>query len=323
MIVILSEDADFSTSLVLSWIRHYDGDYIRINKEDAVELVALRLDSHEEVNIVLRTGTATIDLSTVSKCWFRRGQISLKTASAPRIAIDELQLELARHLTLEKEVLLGFIYKILGRKGALGSIFREDINKLTSLLRASEAGFLIPKTTVVGNKEDLMHFKQMENDIITKGIQRVAFFKYRNLIFGNYTESVGRDDIEKHAEVFFPSLFQTKLDKAYELRIFYLEGKCYSMAIFSQLDNQTSTDFRKYNTVKPNRSVPYRLPEAVETKIKNFMASLDLNTGSIDMVVTKQKEYVFLEVNPVGQFGMVSYPCNYYLEKKIAKSLIG
>jgi hypothetical protein len=34
------------------------------------------------------------------------------------------------------------------------------------------------------------------------------------------------------------------------------------------------------------------------------------------------KELVFLEINPVGQFGMVSHPCNYYLEKRIAQNLI-
>jgi hypothetical protein len=31
---------------------------------------------------------------------------------------------------------------------------------------------------------------------------------------------------------------------------------------------------------------------------------------------------VFLEVNPTGQYGMVSDPCNYYLDKKIAEYLI-
>ena len=33
-------------------------------------------------------------------------------------------------------------------------------------------------------------------------------------------------------------------------------------------------------------------------------------------------QYVFLEVNPEVQVGMVSYPCNYYLEKKLAEELI-
>lgn len=51
------------------------------------------------------------------------------------------------------------------------------------------------------------------------------------------------------------------------------------------------------------------------------MADLDLNCGSIDMILGNDGLYYFLEVNPVGQFGMVSGPCNYYLERKIANFL--
>lgn len=47
-----------------------------------------------------------------------------------------------------------------------------------------------------------------------------------------------------------------------------------------------------------------------------------MNTGSIDIVVTKDKRYVFLEINHVGQFGWLSENCNYYIEKHIAQELI-
>jgi D-alanine-D-alanine ligase-like ATP-grasp enzyme len=52
------------------------------------------------------------------------------------------------------------------------------------------------------------------------------------------------------------------------------------------------------------------------------MQKLKLNTGSIDMIYTNDSKFIFLEVNPVGQFGMVSKPCNYNLEKKIALNII-
>lgn len=52
------------------------------------------------------------------------------------------------------------------------------------------------------------------------------------------------------------------------------------------------------------------------------MKKMNLDTGSIDMIVTPELEYVFLEVNPVGQYDMVSVPCNYHLHSKIAKILI-
>ena len=99
-------------------------------------------------------------------------------------------------------------------------------------------------------------------------------------------------------------------------------GEIYSMAILSQLDPQTSIDFRNYNMTKPNRTVPFKLPTQVESKLIELMTALSQQTGSIDMVVTDEKEFVFLEVNPVGQYGMVSYPCNYDLNVKMAEYLV-
>ena len=93
------------------------------------------------------------------------------------------------------------------------------------------------------------------------------------------------------------------------------------MAIFSQEDKQTVIDFRNYNDQIPNRYVPYKLPHNIEDKIDKFMHKMNLDTGSIDMIVTPDLKYIFLEVNPVGQYDMVSVPCNYYLHKKIAQTI--
>ncbi|MGH9762966.1 MAG: hypothetical protein ACREAC_19250, partial [Blastocatellia bacterium] len=69
------------------------------------------------------------------------------------------------------------------------------------------------------------------------------------------------------------------------------------------------------------RTVPYRLSCDLESRLAALMKAVNLDTGSIDMVRTVDGRFVFLEVNPVGQFGMVSQPCNYYLERKLAKAL--
>ena len=109
------------------------------------------------------------------------------------------------------------------------------------------------------------------------------------------------------------------MEKAFELRIFYLRGKFYSTAIFSQNDEQTKVDFRNYNDDKPNRVIPFNIPKKLKIKLNKLMRKLKLDSGSIDIIVTNKGEYVFLEVNPVGQFTQVSSPCNYYLEKEIAE----
>jgi D-alanine-D-alanine ligase-like ATP-grasp enzyme len=94
------------------------------------------------------------------------------------------------------------------------------------------------------------------------------------------------------------------------------------MAMFSQKDEKTKIDFRHYDSTNPTRYVPFKLPEELEKKLDKLMRQVNLNTGSIDMILTEKNEYIFLEVNPIGQYGMTSVPCNYYLNKIIANYLI-
>lgn len=102
----------------------------------------------------------------------------------------------------------------------------------------------------------------------------------------------------------------------------FFEKKFYSMVIFSQNNEKTKVDFRNYDREKPNKVGPYKLPKNIESKLIKLMETIGLNTGSIDLVKGLDGDYYFLEVNPSGQFGMTSFPCNYNLHKKVANYLI-
>lgn len=140
----------------------------------------------------------------------------------------------------------------------------------------------------------------------------------------NYFGVIYTTEIKKNKEHKFNSLsyFEGKIDKAYELRVFYFNQTFYPMAIFSQNDKKTKIDFRNYNRINPNRTVPFELPIDIKDKLSILMNILNLNSGSVDLIVSKDREYYFLEVNPVGQFGMVSHPCNFNIEEIIAKYLL-
>ncbi|HQB76850.1 MAG TPA: grasp-with-spasm system ATP-grasp peptide maturase, partial [Tenuifilaceae bacterium] len=56
-------------------------------------------------------------------------------------------------------------------------------------------------------------------------------------------------------------------------------------------------------------------------KLNKLMKELGLDTGSIDMIVTEKREFIFLEVNPIGNIEMVSKNCNYPIERDIAKHI--
>ena len=52
------------------------------------------------------------------------------------------------------------------------------------------------------------------------------------------------------------------------------------------------------------------------------MKLLGLISGSIDLILSNNKDYYFLEVNPEGQYDWVSVFGGYNLDKKIAKYMI-
>lgn len=209
----------------------------------------------------------------------------------------------------------------VGKK--LGNFRKVRINKLEVLKMAKSCSIEIPASIITGQKTDVQNFMLKKGNLITKAISEIFDVKTKSdnqtNLYINYTQEITELVLGEMPESFSYSLFQEKLDKEIEIRTFFLDGKCYSMAIFSQLDKQTSVDFRKYSN---NRRVPYKLPCELESNILKLMANLELNTGSVDIVKTKDGRYVFLEVNPTGQYGMVSDPCNYYLDKKIAEYLI-
>lgn len=180
-----------------------------------------------------------------------------------------------------------------------------------ALLIAQKYGLTIPKFIITNNLDNL----DSEN-YISKPLSEATHFLTKNFVYTMYTKK-----IRSIKEKFLPSLFQENIQKKYEIRSFFIENTFFSMAIFSQNDKQTQVDFRKYNFNKPNRNIPYKLPTEIEDKLKKLMNELQLKTGSIDIIKGNDGEYYFLEVNPVGQFGMTSKPCNYNIEKVISNIL--
>src|SRR5690606_26788720 len=81
-----------------------------------------------------------------------------------------------------------------------------------------------------------------------------------------YTELLGPHSLEGVGERMAPSFFQRYVEKQFELRIFFLDDVFHTVAIFSQSDAQTKVDYRKYNSTKPNRVIPFQLPADVEAK---------------------------------------------------------
>lgn len=327
MILIFSIQDDRTTTMVMDWLAFLKKDFYVIYSNSNVEIFDISVDTKLGVDYVIKKQEAKINkvikYSEITSVWFRRGFLSpknfkLNIKERGVANIDIISNAFKSHLNNEYKSVVDFLYETLNEKLTLNNSFKLEINKMSTLVKAAECGLLVPYSTIITSIEELNVLKQKKSRFILKSIQALFDLNFENDFFCNYTEEFSAKIPKKIPNRFFPTLFQEMVDKDFEIRVFYIDGRCYSMAIFSQNDSQTTVDFRKYNTKKPNRTVPYKLPINVVKKIDKLMNRLGLNSGSIDIIKSKLNEYIFLEVNPVGQFGMVSAPCNYFLEKKVA-----
>ncbi len=99
-------------------------------------------------------------------------------------------------------------------------------------------------------------------------------------------------------------MFQRLIPKAYELRVAYVDGQCFSGKINATETIAGQTDWRNSETGGAFWE-PYVLPQKTVEKLRVFMRALNLTVGAIDLICKPNGEYVFLEVNPSGEWGML------------------
>lgn len=131
-----------------------------------------------------------------------------------------------------------------------------------------------------------------------------------------------KEKLSELPERFVLTLFQECIDAEFEIRVFYLDGQFYATAIIITEKENNVVDVKLNYESENINWLPYKLPEEYEEELDAFMKLINLNTGSLDIMRTKEGDYVMLEINPVGQFSAPGYRCNYNLEEKIANWLI-
>lgn len=316
MILIISEPNDYSTDEVLRWLKYYNIEYTRINYTDPVCINNFKIDE-EGVKFDIVFHNKTVQYSKISGVYYRRGMLNIHKATIKNISDNK---SLNRLIIDEVERLQEFIHSIIEKGNTIGSFKNRSLNKLVVLEIAQSLGLDIPRTFIETKKEEVINLIN-ENEIVTKNISEVAHVLVGSEQFNSLTYAVNQVLIDNSSESFLYSLFQSNIKKDFEIRSFFIRGKFFSTAMLTQMNDRTTIDFRNYDDEKPTRIVPYQLPNEIEDKLQKVFEKLDLNTGSVDMIYGQGK-YFFLEINPVGQFGMIGEPCNYYLENEIVNDLI-
>lgn len=307
-VLVISDNGESSTLLVEEWLVYFGCDYFVTNFAEFGQdnQLCWKLNDEKEE---FRLGNG----KRISSVWFR----SDVSGNSPCHLNDKKYIKtIEKYLLLEVETLKRSLFKANTNTRWLSNYESNQLDKLKVLSIAREIGLNIPDTIVTTSKVILNEFFHRYGSVICKSaFENIPYIKTEKGYLKNFVDIIESNMLESLPDSFFPSFFQRMIAKDFDVRVFFLDGKLYPMAIFSG-----SIDYRADYAL--HRNVPLKLPEVLEGKICRLMDRLGLNTGSLDFVKSSEDgKFYFLEVNPNGQFGMVSEPCNYYLEREIAKFL--
>lgn len=298
MILIISQNQEITTTEVIKWLLKMGKPFIRVHEDEVFKI--------KEKRIYLESQRNCFFIDDIASVWYRRGGLVFEHLHYKNESIN-LNMNEYQHW------LEDYVRKTLESKKHINKESNSDVNKLLVLEQAHKFGLDVPAYFLADTTDGV----QLEKTIIKTIGGNPRMENILKDSSGMMYTTVVKEHEDKN---FFITFFQEKIEKDFEIRSFYLNGKIWSTAIFSQNNEQTKIDFRKYNDKKPNRNVPYTLPKDIEEKIHLLMQSLDLNCGSLDFIKSGNN-YYFLEVNTVGQFLGSSVMCNYSLEKEIADYL--
>jgi glutathione synthase/RimK-type ligase-like ATP-grasp enzyme len=118
----------------------------------------------------------------------------------------------------------------------------------------------------------------------------------------SYTSVVGENDLPSDNTLrLTPGIFQRRLDKAFEVRVTCMGRRLIAVRLDSQAVAGAALDWRSAQN-SSLRPTAIALPPVVAEQCRRLLDALDLRFGCIDFVVTPEGEYVFLEINQMGQF---------------------
>lgn len=205
-------------------------------------------------------------------------------------------------------------------------------NKFYQLDLAKQVGFRIPETIVTNDENAVKDFYFKHNrSVIFKPLSGVSYSSPNNSkeIYNAYKDEFliepeieNREKENATVPVIFaqllddekiksisnvrycPTVFQEYINKDIELRITVVGTEIFACAINSQKFEETKVDFRKFIKFKncDLEHTVFKLPSNIESKLLKMMKQLGLIFGCFDIILTKDGEFVFLEVNPNGQW---------------------
>ena len=320
MIVVLSEKDDAHVPMVLPKLaaRGIAPLWFAASSFPSLAQISVEYGQGGLASSVLRYEGQRYGLSGVTAVWHRRQ----RRARVDPSVTDESH---RAHVELVSAETLEGLWAIIGTRWlpARPHVERVARNKLYHASVAARLGFDLPVTLVTNSPDDFLEFQnRSEEPIISKAASHRDMRRdgepctpYTRLV---HRRDAFRADLVQYA----PVIFQQYVPKQVELRVTVVGQKVFAAEIDSQASRSTRHDWRHYDD--PN--IQYRvhaLPAEMARRCVSLVQALELSFGAIDLIQTPEGGYVFLEINPNGQWAWIENLTGLPISDAIADWLAG
>lgn len=316
MILILSNKWDLTVDFVVTELQRRGHSFFRLNTEDLPNSQATI--SLPELKILVSKQSKIYDLARdVHVIWNRR----------PGKPFDDIPGEERPSAAIQKFVSDQWYtwLESLQLIPAITWINHPQINdamenKARQLLLASQVGFRIPETLISNDPDAIKsRLNRSGNRMVAKALYSPLieepekdFFIFTNELQETHLTNVNAIKIS-------PCIFQEALLPKVDYRVTVVGDTVMAARIESKDGSQVPLDWR---TKKDGLNfAPSNLPTSVENLCRSYLKASDLLFGAIDLV-EYQGEFVFLEINPNGEWGWLQKPTGLPIAEKLCDLMV-
>ena len=318
--MIFTNELDHSVNSVIPYLEQKGQHFVRINTEELT-------NNNLEFNLSFYEGLASgylqskitrVNLQDIRSIWYRQARWHALTSAAS-----------AQYNFIRQEwkySIWSFATSFPGYwvNHPLWADHLLEHNKFHQLKIAVSVGLAVPDTIISNSFDEIASFCENHKGIIAcKPVHNQIIVEEGKSAKGIYTQVFFAKDLLNYKPNFevSPLIVQEYIDKIVELRVTIIGHHIFSCEIHSQESERTKHDWRRYDFDNV-RHLTHKLPARVEQQLIQFMHIAQLNFGAFDLILNHEGEYIFLEVNPNGQYGWVESLTKMPISQQLANCLM-
>lgn len=306
-VLLISDKYDFTTDFICIELEHKETNYLRLNRDEFYNYKIQINSSSFDISITVGENEYLVSEKYLKSIYFR-APIFLRELHQTEDNIENM---------LYREQWMAFIRNLLIFENVLWANNPEKTykaeNKILQLKYAKEIGFSIPNTTITNYVPELLN-----EEYIIKSLD-TAFFN----IAGNegfiYSNIIDKKDLQETNLSWAPVILQDYISPKTDIRVTVVENETFATAITSNgkgldIDWRKAKDDVQFNT--------FNLPITLQKNCIEIVKRLGLKFGAIDLLKTDNDEYIFLEINPTGEWAWLVHTTGQPIPQAIANMLV-